>query len=638
MKLRALILCCSLALGFGAPAPASASRNKSGARAEERPALVDRAITLSVKDRMAALALVEAAANDKSQPDVIPWAALYAGELRRMLGDRPIAKAWFQSVIAQHPDSGLKDAATLGIALVNAEEGMSGNTVATLQLMADKNVPDSMNADRYRVLARDAHEQGSNPTKVREYVKKALQYAEGDPAIQIKVRGSLADLLSTAQLSEATAEGGPVPVNNEQDAIRRIREALGAHRAGEAQRQAEAFLTTWPNSARAPEVKLLLKRAASGDKAEAGKVGVLLPMSGSFGGVGKQLREVIELANRNSGGRLSLVFVDSQGGDVKAAIERLVLDQGCVALLGPLLKEDVMAAAAHAQGLGVPMVTLSQGEDPTAAGEYVFRGFLSIEDQVAALVEHAMKDRGFAHFAVLYPGNGYGDAASEAFIREVKARGGTVDKAISYAADSREFLGPARTLRGGRASTDRDRPSNPLETNLDAIFIPDSWQTTPLVASALAYEEFPVGSFRPHRGQRPIVLMGLNGWNNPKIVEAGGQYMRRSVFVDAFDPGTDSAAVTAFVTSFESALGRTPRVVDALTYDSALLLSQAVLAGGDDRDAVRKELTQAVLKAPVAGGGRFGEDRQVDRKLLIFTLESSGIRPWAPALDEPESP
>jgi len=636
VKLRALILCTALALGLGGASTAEAGRSKSSGRAEDRPDVVERAITLSVKDRMSALALVEQAAADKTQPENVAWAALYAGELRRMLGDRAIAKAWFQQVTTQHADSGLKDAATLGIALINAEDTLSGNTVATLQLIADKNVPDSMNADRYRVLARDAFEQGSNPTKVREYVKKALQFAEGDPAIQIKVRGSLADLLSSAQLSEATADGGPVPVNNEQDAILRIREALKAHRPGEAQRQAEAFLTTWPTSARAAEVKLLLKRAASGDKAEAGKVGVLLPMTGSFAGVGKQLREVIELANRNSGGRLSLVFADSQAGDIKAAVERMVIDQGCVAILGPLLKEDVMAAAAAAQGLGVPMVTLSQGEDPTAAGEFVFRGFLSIEDQVAALVEHAVKDRGFSSFAVLYPSNGYGDTASEAFIREVKARGGTVTKAISYTADSREFLGPARSLRGGRSSNDRDRPSSPLELNIDAIFIPDSWQTTPLVASALAYEEFPVGSFRPHRGQRPIVLMGLNGWNNPKIVEAGGQYMRRSVFVDAFDPGIDTVAVTAFVTSFESALGRTPRVVDALTYDSALLLNQAVLAGGDDRDAVRKELGQAVLKAPVAGGARFSDDRQVDRKLLIFTLESSGIRPWAPSLDEPE--
>jgi hypothetical protein len=271
VKLRALILCTALALGLGGASTAEAGRSKSSGRAEDRPDVVERAITLSVKDRMSALALVEQAAADKTQPENVAWAALYAGELRRMLGDRAIAKAWFQQVTTQHADSGLKDAATLGIALINAEDTLSGNTVATLQLIADKNVPDSMNADRYRVLARDAFEQGSNPTKVREYVKKALQFAEGDPAIQIKVRGSLADLLSSAQLSEATADGGPVPVNNEQDAILRIREALKAHRPGEAQRQAEAFLTTWPTSARAAEVKLLLKRAASGDKAEAGR-------------------------------------------------------------------------------------------------------------------------------------------------------------------------------------------------------------------------------------------------------------------------------------------------------------------------------------------------------------------------------
>jgi branched-chain amino acid transport system substrate-binding protein len=635
-SLRALLpLLAALLLVLASATGAHAA--KGGGKSNDQPEVVGRAVKLGVKDRMAGLALVEAAATNKAEPEVVPWAALYAGELRRLIGDGVVAKAWFQRVVAEHADSGLKDAASLGIALVNAEDGPSGNVMATLQLIADKNVPASMNADRYRMLARDAADQGSNPSKVREYVKKALSYAEGDPAQVAKIRGSLSDLLSAAQTEEIAAATGGSPVNNELDAFLRIKEAMRSGRAGEAQRQGEQFLTTWPTSPKAPEVKLLLKRAAGGDKTVAGKVGVIIPMSGQYASVGKQLRQVIELANARSGGHLELAFVDSQlhTGKIGAAVEDLVINQGAVALLGPLLKEDVADATRTAQGLGVPMVTLSQGEDATKAGDYVFRGFLSVEEQVAALVEHAMKDRSFSRFAVLYPSNGYGDTANEAFLREVKARGGTVVSSISYAADAREFLGPARKLRGGRASSDGSRASAPLAVDVDAIFIPDNAATAPLVASALAYEEFPVGSFRPGRGARPIVLMGLNGWNNPKIVEAGGQYMRRSVFVDAFDPGLDTGAVTAFVTTMESATGRTPRVVDALAWDCTQLLSLAVLAGGADRDAIRKELGQVVLRDPVAGGARFGEDREVDRALTVFSLEPSGIRPWAPSLQEP---
>ena len=630
---------CAAMLWFGLwachAAPAFAARG--GAKATEPPALVERAVSAGVKDRLAGLAMVEAAANDKAQPDQVPWAMLYAGELRRLIGDTAIAKAWFGRVVAEHADSGLKDAATLGIALIHAEDQASGNVMATLQLIGEANVPASMNADRYRLLARNAADQGSNPSKVRDYVKKALASAAADPGQLAKVRSSLSDLLSASQTEAVAAATGGSSVSSENDAYLRIKEALRAGRPGEAARQSEQFLVTWPNSAQAAEVKLLLKRAAAGDKTVAGKVGVLIPMSGQYAAVGKQLRQVIELANERTGGHLELVFIDSQthSGKIAAAVEDLVVGQGVVAVLGPMLKEDVAEATRAAQGLGVPMVTLSQGEDAVKAGSFVFRGFLSVEDQVEALVAHAMGARSFSRFAVLYPSNGYGEAANDAFVREVKARGGTVVQSISYAADAREFLGPARTLRGGRASSDRDRPSAPLTVDVDAIFIPDNAATAPLVASALAYEEFPVGSFRPQRGARPIVLMGLNGWNNAKIVEAGGQYMRRGVFVDAFDPSLDTAATTAFVTTVESAAGRTPRVVDALAWDCTRLLSQAVLAGGVDRDAIRKELGEAVLTDPVAGGGRFGDDRAVPRELTVFSLEPSGIRPWAPAIDEP---
>ena len=91
--------------------------------------------------------------------------------------DPPVARAWFGSSAAEHPTSPLKDVALLGMALIDAEGGISGNTAASLQLLGQRGVPDSMNADRYRLLARIAADDGSNPADVKEYVRKAVVFA-----------------------------------------------------------------------------------------------------------------------------------------------------------------------------------------------------------------------------------------------------------------------------------------------------------------------------------------------------------------------------------------------------------------------------------------------------------------------------
>ena len=43
-----------------------------------------------------------------------------------------------------------------------------------------------------------------------------------------------------------------------------------------------------------------------------------------------------------------------------------------------------------------------------------------------------------------------------------------------------------------------------------------------MVASALAFEEFPVGKFRPKRDMTPVTLLGLNAWNNEELARRGG--------------------------------------------------------------------------------------------------------------------
>ena len=84
--------------------------------------------------------------------------------LRRLLGSPHAADAFEvvdEALASKYPTHPLKDPARLGMALVDADRSLSGNTLATLQLMGDKLVPTTMNADRYRILARVGADEGS---------------------------------------------------------------------------------------------------------------------------------------------------------------------------------------------------------------------------------------------------------------------------------------------------------------------------------------------------------------------------------------------------------------------------------------------------------------------------------------------
>jgi branched-chain amino acid transport system substrate-binding protein len=374
------------------------------------------------------------------------------------------------------------------------------------------------------------------------------------------------------------------------------------------------------------------------------KVAVLLPLSGDWAATGARIKEVVEMANDRAGRPMELVFADTQGKATVAVskLEELVISKGAVAVLGPLLKDEAIAAADVAQALQVPMVSLSQNQEVTSAGPFVFRGFLSVEEQIQALLDDSIKTRGMTRFAILYPLTPYGETARDLFASGVQSRGGSVARAIGYAEDSTDFLKVARDLgqksdpsRAGewanarnaarRSGDDLGKVTISPLLDFDAIFIPDNHRRVPLVASALAYEEFPVGAFRPHREDHPIVLLGLNAWNQESFPRDGGKYVQGCLFVDAFEAHDDDPVVSAFVSDYRSTFRRTPVLVDAVAYDAARLVGSALKGAGDSRPEVQQALLAAHIDGPVSGGTSFGDDRGIRRALKVLTVAGDAI-------------
>ncbi|MEL6344205.1 MAG: penicillin-binding protein activator [Myxococcota bacterium] len=607
-------------------------------RTPEPPALVSQVQTLAVQDRSAALSMLEERLSGRLDPETEPWAMLWAGELRRLEGDDEQARAWLRTLTERYPASPLKEAALLGLAVIDADDAPSGNTLATLQLLSEKGAPDTMNADRYRILARVAADDGSQPNKVRDLVRKAVGYAESDPEVKARVFNDLNDLITADQATQLTGIEVSETERAEEQTYQRALSALEADAFEEAITLSRQFLETWPDSTHAREVGYFIRRAEAGDRMVARKVGVLLPMTGKYAPAAQRFKQVIEMANDQARGGLQLVFADTKGDPTVAVeeLERLALKEGVIGVLGPLLKEHAMPAAEAAQAMHLPMVSLSQSQSPTDAGEFVFRGFLPLEQQVKALLAHATQDRGFQRLAILYPQSSYGETVRDLFLSEANRVGVTVVREQSYNPESKVFQAEARKLGDKSRRSSDPNALNPPTIDYDALFIPDNYQRVALVASSLAVEEFPVGTFRPSRRSEGLPLLGLNAWNNPQLVQAGGQYVWGGVFVDAFSTQVDDGGVQAFTDAYRSTFDRPPIAIDAVTYDAARLLALAAQQGGSSRLAVRDALADVRLTEPVGAGARFNADREVARRLHVLTVTESGIRMWRPpdALEE----
>ena len=629
-----------------------------GAKATRPPAVLDEAAALGAKDRAQGIALIEAYLKERHAPVERAWAMLWAGEQRRLAGNDAEARTWFVTLLDQFPTDRRKQGAVIGIALIDAKVSLSGNTLATLGMVGEDDLPATMNADRFRLLARVAIDDGSPDARVKALADKALDYAADDPSVLARVQASLADWIAKKE-----KKGEPeAPVDDPAAVLARARAALESKDTVAAASLAASIQAMWPDAPEAKASVYLQRMIDAGTVVDSDKVAVLLPLSGEWAATGGRIKEVVEMANERAGRPMELVFADTQGkSDVAVSkLEDLAIEKGAVAVLGPLLKEEAIEVGKAAEAIGVPMLSLSQNQEVTSAGPHVYRGFLSVEEQVRALVDEAVGARGMSRFAILYPLTPYGEAARDLFASTAQAKGGSIARAIGYAEDSKDFLKVARDLgqkddparaaewasarnAARREGEDLHKATIPPRTDFDAIFIPDNHRRVPLVASALAYEEFPVGTFRPHRDDRPIVLLGLNAWDQESFPRDGGKYVQNSLFVDAFFAHDPDPAVAAFVDDYEARFRRPPLAVDAVAYDAARLLGAAIAQDPSTRSKLLASFGSAKIKGPVAGGASFGTDRAIDRKLKVLTVTQDRIELALPpgmegVLPVPDSP
>jgi ABC-type branched-subunit amino acid transport system substrate-binding protein len=291
------------------------------------------------------------------------------------------------------------------------------------------------------------------------------------------------------------------------------------------------------------------------------------------------------------------------------------------------------------------MLTFTSAEEVLGVGDQIFRPYPSVGDQVGVLLDELMGRRGWANFAVANPNTSFGIGAARAFTAQVEARGGHVTATTEYDAAAKDFRSVGKVLGKKdykarqsefwaaqsalkRAGGDPAKATLRPLIDYEAIFVPDGYQRAALLASALAFEEFPIGSFRPRQDDAPLGLVGLNAWNNPEWARRGGDYVRDSIFVDAFWVGDQNPVVRSFVSKWRDRGKGDPSVVEAVGWDSVEVAAAALVAEGP---SVSANLLAVDVQAGVSGLHGFLADRTGRRDWILLTVGADGVVPLYPS-------
>lgn len=323
------------------------------------------------------------------------------------------------------------------------------------------------------------------------------------------------------------------------------------------------------------------------------KVAVIVPLTGVNGPVGTSISNAARLALLDSGNQaIDLTVYDSSQGGAAAAAAR-ALGEGNRLILGPLLAEEVRAAAPLARRARVPVIAFSNDESVAGEGIYIL-GFTP-RQSIGRVVQFA-RSSGARLFGGLLPTGIYGERAGQALVQSVGQAGGTL-------AGLERFDRTVASVRTAAGSLSR-------RGRLEAVLIGDGGRIAAQAATAL----------RP--GAR---LLGTELWASDRTLGATPRLR------GAWYAAAPEARFGQLVTRYRARYGKIPYRLGSLGYDSVLLTVRAARGWPSGRPFPQRLLTDPEGFAGVDGIFRFRRDGVAERALEVREVTATGTRVIAPA-------
>jgi len=121
-------------------------------------------------------------------------------------------------------------------------------------------------------------------------------------------------------------------------------------------------------------------------------------------------------------------------------------------------------------------------------------------------------------------------------------------------------------------------------------------------------------------------LLGTNLWHSDSLIEMTRKYAQGAIMSDGFFPESSSENVIDFVGTFHKTFNKKPEFIEAVAYDTAMILFQMVSRPDIRfRSVLKNELKKLTDFQGVTGLTSFGNDGDVKKKLYLLQIKGKSF-------------
>ncbi|NLK75758.1 MAG: ABC transporter substrate-binding protein [Clostridiales bacterium] len=363
-------------------------------------------------------------------------------------------------------------------------------------------------------------------------------------------------------------------------------------------------------------LSLVVGCTSSNDPTSAGdsdtiKVGLNYELSGNVATYGQGLTEGIELAmeeiNANGGvlgKQIEPIKVDNKSETDEAAnvSTRLATRDKVVAILGPATSGNTKAAIPPAMQNKIPLISASATADDVTVDsngnvrEYVFKTCFSDSFQGVTMANFAYSNLGLKKAAILMDNTSdYSKGLTKSFEETYTGLGGTILTQQAFQASETDF----------RAVLTAIKAANP-----EVLYLPAYYEEVGLIikqARELGLD---------------VPILGADGYDSPKLTEiAGAEALKGVYYTNHYSSSDDSPEVVAFQEAFSNKYNKQPDAFNALGYDLAYFLVDAIdRAGVAEPEAIKDALASTVDFKGITGTLSIDEFHNPVKAVTILEL------------------
>ena len=351
------------------------------------------------------------------------------------------------------------------------------------------------------------------------------------------------------------------------------------------------------------------------------KIGINAPITGDIPKVGEgtKLTALMWLADIKAAGGLKVgakmyqveLVIEDNESKAESAVKvntKMITEDEVLVIVGPQASKQAVPAGEVANNYKTPMISpWSTNPDTTKDRPYVFRGCFLDPFQGPVLANFITEEFGFKKAAVLYDvASDYPKGLAEFFKKawEEQHGGGSVVAFESFTTKDPDFSSQLTKI---------------IRSGAEVIFTPQYYNEVALIVQQ-AHE---LGWNKP--------IVGSDSWGSAETIELCGKECYGLFFSTHYAAAGATGATKAFIDRYEKEYGYVPDDAAALTWDSLLIVQEAIGACGTitgnlekDRQCVRDALARIKRFNGITGQMTFTEDGDPIKCAVIVRISDKG--------------